>query len=86
MNINVFQFSSTSAFVKSSPGISSPAPVLKPIQDITTTTERIKPVIESKVNPVSDLYYPNVLNYSLSFNYRLETSTSETVQNRTKTN
>ncbi len=46
-------------------------PVLKPIQDRTTTTERIKPVIESKVNSVSAVYYPNVLNSSLSFTDRL---------------
>lgn len=85
MNINVFQSSSTSAFVKASEGISSPAPLLKPIQDRTTTTERIKPDLESKVNPVSDVYYPKVLNSPLSFTDRLENSMSETVQSRNKT-
>lgn len=86
MNINVSQSSSTSAFVKSCLGISSSARVLKPIQNRTTTTERIQPAIESKVNFVSDVYYPNVLNSPLSFTKRLENSMSETVQSRNKTN
>ncbi len=52
MKINVLQSSSTSVTVKSSLRVSSSASALKPIQDRTTTTERIKPSIKSNENPV----------------------------------
>ena len=85
MKTNVFQSSSTSVSNKSSVGVSSSASALKPIQDRTTTTERIKPSIKSNVNSVSDVYYQNVLNSPLSFTDKLENSRSEAVQTRNKT-
>lgn len=84
MKTNVFQSSSTSVSVKSS-RFSSTASAPKPIQDRTTTTERIKPAIKSNVNPGSDVYYPNVLNCSLRLTDELENSMSEAVQARNKT-
>lgn len=82
MNSNVFQSSSTSISVKSSRRLS--ALVLKPIQDKTTTAERIKHSIRFNVKPVLDAYYPNVLNSVLSFRNELENLRLEAVKARNK--
>lgn len=82
MNTNVFRSSSTSIFVKPSLDTSS---ALKPIQDRIITRESSQAAIKSNINPVSDVYYPNVLNSSLKFTDELEASRSELVKTRNKT-
>jgi hypothetical protein len=84
MNFSAFQSNFTSVSVESPLPISSSASVQKPIQDETTTTEPTKPSSKFVVNPVSSVYWANVVNAPLSLMDEQENLRSEAVQSRTK--